>query len=94
MEENNQNNDMPVQAKINPLGIASLVLALIGLLVAGIPCGIAAVVTGIMAIVKFVKEKEKTSVVTVVLAAIGLIIGLADVILVAIALPTIVANIK
>ena len=87
MEENNQENNIPSKAKINPLGISSLVLGLVGILIAGIPCGIAAI------IVKYSKDKENVSVVTVVLAVIGLLIGIADVTLVAIALPKIIENV-
>jgi len=63
--------------KFNLLGIASFVCALIGLLIAAIPCGIAALITGIMALVKFDKEKEKGK----WMAITGIALGSADILL-------------
>ena len=47
MEENNGTK------VTNKLAIASLVLSLVGLIVAGLPCGLAAVITGILGVAKF-----------------------------------------
>lgn len=83
-----ENTNMPIQKKANPMCLASFILSLVGLLIAGIPCGIAAVITGIMGIVKFDAENHKFK----WMGIVGIIIGIADVILVAIALPTIIQN--
>ena len=86
MEENNTN--MPVRKQVNPMAVASIILSVVGLIIAGIPCGIAAVITGIIGLVKFDSEKQKLK----WIAIIGIIIGAADVILVAVALPGIMKN--
>jgi len=83
-----ENTNMPIQKKANPMCLASFILSLVGLLIAGIPCGIAAVITGIMGIVKFDAENHKFK----WMGIVGIIIGIADVILVAIALPGIIQN--
>ena len=77
-----ENTNMPIQKKPHPMALASFVLSLVGLLIAGIPCGIAALVTGILGIVKFDEEKNKFK----WMAIVGIIVGIADVILVAITL--------
>ena len=59
MEENNE--QIPVEKRFNNYALASFILSLVGLLVAGIPCGIAAFVTGILGLVKFNPEKEKNN---------------------------------
>lgn len=85
-----ENTNMPVQKKANPMCLASFVLSLVGLLIAGIPCGVAAVITGILGLVKFDSETQKFK----WMAIVGLIVGIADVILVAIALPGIIQNLN
>ena len=66
------------EKKNNPLAIASLVLSLVGLLVAGLPCGMAAAVTGIVGIARFDSEKEKGK----GMAIAGLVIGIIDIFMV------------
>ena len=85
MEENNV--QMPIQKKMNPQALASFILALVGLIVAGIPCGIAAVVTGILGLTKFNPETQKNN---KWMAIVGIILGAADVIIVIVALPAII----
>ena len=84
MEENN-NNNMPTQKKLTPLALSSFILSLVGLLIAGIPCGIAAIVTGILGIAKFEPENQKNN---KWMAIVGIILGIIDVVIVIIALPT------
>lgn len=64
--------------KASPLAIASLVLSLVGLLVAGLPCGIAALITGIIGLVKFDAQTQKGK----GMAIAGIIVGAIDVVLV------------
>ena len=71
-----QTPNMP--KKNNTPALISFILSLVGILVAGIPCGIAAIITGIIGIVKFNPETEKGK----GLAIAGLIIGIVDVIMV------------
>ena len=66
------------EKKNNALAITSLVLSLIGLVVFGIPCGIGAIVTGIIGLVKFKPEKEKGK----GMAIAGIVVGVADIIMV------------
>lgn len=87
MEENNE--QMPIQKKMNPQALASFILALVGLLVAGIPCGIAALVTGILGLTKFNPETQKNN---KWMAIVGIILGAADVIVVIASLPAIISN--
>lgn len=87
MEENNE--QMPIQKKMNPQALASFILALVGLLVAGIPCGIAALVTGILGLTKFNPETQKNN---KWMAIVGIILGAADVIVVLASLPAIISN--
>jgi len=97
MEENNQNNNIPVKSNILTFGIVCFILPLVGLLIAGIPCGIAAIITGIITIVKFIKEKEKLkakNIIALFLAGIGMPMGIFDIVMVAIALPGIIENLN
>ena len=87
MEENNE--QMPIQKKMNPQALASFILALVGLLVAGIPCGIAALVTGILGLTKFNPETQKNN---KWMAIVGIILGAADVIVVLASLPAIISK--
>lgn len=87
MEENN--GQMPIQKKMNPYALASFILALVGIIVAGIPCGIAAVITGILGLTKFDPETQKNN---KWMAIVGIILGAVDILLVAIALPTVLKN--
>lgn len=81
MEENNQ--QAPAPKKRNNMALTSFICSLVGLLIAGIPCGIAAVATGIMGITKFNPETENNK----WMAIFGVVLGIIDVVLVAIALP-------
>ena len=69
----------------NKAALTSFILSLVGLLVAGIPCGIVAFITGIVGITKFDESKEKNK----WMAIFGLVLGIIDVVVVAVALPTI-----
>lgn len=82
MEENkepeviNNEENKGAKKKNNSFSISSLVFSLVGLLVAGLPCGIAAIVTGIMGLVKFKPEEEKGK----GMAIAGIIVGAIDII--------------
>lgn len=67
-------NDMP--KKNNTTGMISFIFSLVGILVAGLPCGIAATVTGIIGLTKFDAEKEKGR----WMAITGLVIGIIEII--------------
>ncbi len=62
--------------KVNTMGLISFIFSLVGLLVAGLPCGVVALITGIMGIVKFDSEKEKFK----WMAIVGLVVGIIDII--------------
>lgn len=62
--------------KQNAMALTSFILALVGLIVAGLPCGIVAIITGIVGLVKFDSTKEKGK----GFAIAGLIVGVIDVI--------------
>ena len=83
MEENN--TQMPAQKVNNKLALSSFILSLVGLLIAGIPCGIAALITGVMGLTKFNPETEKNK----WMAIFGIVVGIIDAILVITILPTI-----
>ena len=53
----NQNNNGV--KKVNTYGVISFIFSLVGLLIAGLPCGIVALITGIIGLVKFNKATEK-----------------------------------
>lgn len=61
----------------NKMGIISFIVSIVGMFVAGLPCGFAAVVTGIMGLAKFNNEEEKGK----WMAIAGLVIGILDAIL-------------
>ena len=69
MEENNEQT--AVTRVNNKLALTSFVLSLVGLIIAGIPCGIAALITGIMGLTKFDQEKEKNK----WMAIVGIIVS-------------------
>ena len=64
------------QRKQNSMALTSFIIALVGLLVAGLPCGIVAIVLGIVGLVKFDATKEKGK----GFAITGLVVGVIDVI--------------
>lgn len=86
MEDNEVN--MPVKKQPNPMAVASFVLALVGLLIAGLPCGIAALVTGILGLAKFDSEKQNSK----WMAIVGIIVGIADAVLVILAVTSIISK--
>ena len=67
-----------VAKKVNGSALASFIFSLVGLVIAGLPCGIVAIITGILGLVKFNKETEKFK----WMAIVGIIVGVADVVLV------------
>ena len=62
--------------KQNAMALTSFIVALVGLLIAGLPCGIVAIILGIVGLVKFDATKEKGK----GFAIAGLVIGVIDVI--------------
>lgn len=68
------------EKKNNALALASFICSLVGLLIFGMPCGLAAIVTGILGIVKFDEETEKNK----WMAIVGLVLGAVDFVIVAI----------
>lgn len=64
--------------KNNTAGLISFIFSLIGIFIMGIPCGIVAVITGIVGIATFKKEEEKNK----WMAITGLCVGIADIVLV------------
>lgn len=83
MEENN--GQLPGAKKRNSKAFASFVCSLVGLLIAGIPCGIAAVISGVLGLKTFNPETENNK----WMAIFGIILGAIDVVLVVTALPAI-----
>ncbi len=76
----NQNENTQNMQKINnSFALASFICSMVGLLIFGIPCGVAAIVTGILGLVKFDSEKEKNK----WMAIVGLVVGIFDFIIVA-----------
>ena len=71
----NQNTGVKKQ---NSMALTSFIISLVGLLVAGLPCGIVAIITGIVGLVKFKPEAEKGK----GFAIAGLVIGVIDAVLV------------
>lgn len=82
MDENNTN--IQSQKKNNGLGLSSFVLSLVGLIIAGIPCGILSIIFGGISIAKFNPETQKNK----WMGIVGLIIGIIDVVLVITILPS------
>lgn len=92
MEENNQgqqnvqyNQNQTVQTKkLNALCLASFICSLAGLLIAGIPLGIAAIITGGMGVAKFQNGTESGK----WMGIFGIILGAVDIIAVIVFLTT------
>lgn len=72
MEENNN-----VQKKMNACALVSFIFSLIGIVIAGLPCGIVATITGIIGLVTFKAETQKGK----GFAIAGLVIGILDIII-------------
>lgn len=68
-----------MQKKFNGVSIASLIFCIIGIFVAGLPCGLIAMVTGIIGTATFKAEKEKGR----WMAITGLVVGVIEVIVMA-----------
>lgn len=62
--------------KQNVMGLLSFIFSLVGLIIAAIPCGIVALITGIIGIAKFNPAKEKGK----GLAIAGIVIGAIDIV--------------
>ena len=76
----NQNANTQNMQKINnSFALASFICSMVGLFMFGIPCVVAAIVTGILGLVKFDSEKEKNK----WMAIVGLVVGIFDFIIVA-----------
>ena len=86
MDQNNQ--ELHGAKKKNTSALASFILSLVGLIIAGIPCGIAAIITGITGITKFNPETENNK----WMAIFGIVLGIIDVVLVAMSLTSIMEN--
>ena len=90
-EENNEvinNGTNNAKKKNNGMALASFILGIISLIIAGIPCGIAAVITGTTALKKFDEEKEKNK----WMAIAGIIIGVIGAVTAAILIPFVLKN--
>ena len=57
--------------KTNVLAQISFILCLVGIFIAGLPCGIAALITGIIGLVKFDANKEKNRWMAITGIAVG-----------------------
>ena len=77
-EISNNETTINTEKTTNKLAVTSLVLSLVGLLIAGLPCGLAALITGIIGLVKFNPETEKGK----GMAIAGIIVGVVDMIMV------------
>ena len=69
--------------KNNGLALASFVMGLVCYIIAGIPLGTAAVITGIVALTKFNPETEKNK----WMAIVGIILGITGVVIAAMLVP-------
>ena len=67
------------QKKANPYALARFICSMVGLIIFGMPCGIAAIVTGILGLIKFDSEKESGK----WMAIVGLVVGIFDAVIVA-----------
>lgn len=79
VEQNeNINNDTEVtgEKNVNTCGLLSFIFSLVGLLVFGMPLGVAAIILGIVSIVKFDANKQKFK----WMGIVGICVGVVDVI--------------
>ena len=72
-----------MEKKNNGMALTSFILGLVGLLIAGIPCGVCAIIFGGVGMAKFNPETQKNK----WMAITGLILGIVDVIGAIIVLP-------
>lgn len=75
-EENVNTNSVNEGKSLNICGLLSFIFSLLGLFVVAVPLGIAAVILGIIGIVKFNKEKQKYK----WMGIVGLCVGTFDVV--------------
>ena len=79
MDEENEvikENSTNSEKQLNICALLSFIFSLVGLWAFGVPLGIAAVIQGIVGIVKFDKEKQKFK----WMAIVGLVLGVIDII--------------
>lgn len=79
MDEENEvikENSTNSEKQLNICALLSFIFSLVGLWVFGVPLGIAAVILGIVGIVKSNKEKQKFK----WMAIVGLVLGVIDII--------------
>ncbi len=79
MDEENEvikENSTNVEKNLNICALLSFIFSLVGLFVFGVPLGIAAIILGIIGIVKFDNEKQKFK----WMAIVGLVLGAVDII--------------
>ena len=76
--ENTNTTSSVGEKKLNICGLLSFIFSLVGLLILGLPLGTAAVVLGIIGIVKFNPETQKAK----WMAITGLAVGAVDVVFV------------
>lgn len=81
MSKNNETEVMGNEAKkFNKEGIVSLIFSIVGIFVAGLPCGLVAFITGIIGVANFKPDTEKGK----WMAITGLVIGVIDIVISAI----------
>ena len=78
-----QENSNSVEKKNNGLALASFILSLVGLVIAGIPCGILSIIFGGISMVKFNPDTQKNK----WMAIVGLILGIVDIVATILVLP-------
>ncbi len=93
MEENNnevikETGANNVGKKNNGMALASFILGIVSLIIAGIPCGIAAVITGVTALSKFNEETEKNK----WMAIVGIVVGIIGAVSAALLVPYVLKN--
>lgn len=76
MKENQDELINDTSKKFNKVSIVSFIVSIIGIFIAGIPCGIIAIITGIVGLVIFKSETERGK----WMAITGLIIGVIELI--------------
>ena len=64
--------------KLNKCGLVSFIFSLVGIIIAGLPCGIVAIITGIIVISTFKSDVQKGK----WMGITGLVIGVLDVVIV------------